>query len=146
MKPIIIETLENSGNEVALRVSQETGLPLIDSKTILDTAETLGADVAYLKHFEKKNFGSLIYALFSGANRYEQRPVQKAYSALAESIRILYRKNNGGIFMGRFAAGILSEFGSLVKAFIYASPMELSENSSKRQNMSEIGRNALFLQ
>lgn len=46
MKTIIIETLGKSGNEVALRVSQETGLPLIDSKTILDTAKTLGADVA----------------------------------------------------------------------------------------------------
>lgn len=138
MKTIIIETLGKSGNEVAFRVSQETGLPLIDSKTILDTAETLGADVAYLKHFEEKNFGSLIYALFSSANRHEQRPVQKAYSALAESIRILYRKNNGCIFMGRFAGGILSEFDSLVKAFIYSSPVELSEDSLTRQNISEI--------
>lgn len=138
MKTIIIETLEKSGREVALRVSQETGVPFIDNQTILDTAETLGADVAYLKHFEEKNFGSLIYALFSGANRHEQRPVQKTYSALAEAIRILYRQNNGGIFMGQFAAAILSEFNSVFRAFIYSSPMDLSEDSFKRQNISEI--------
>lgn len=138
MKPIIIETLEKSGREVALRVSENTGVPFIDNKTILDTAETLGADVAYLKHFEEKNFGSLIYALFSGANRYEQRPVHKAYSALAEAIRMLYRENNGGIFMGRFAAAILSQSCSVFRAFVYSSPMELSKDLLKRQNISEI--------
>lgn len=138
MKTIIIDTLEKSGREVALRVSQETGVPFIDNQTILDTAETLGADVAYLKHFEEKNFGSLIYALFSSANRYEQRPVQRAYSALAEAIRILYRQNNGGIFMGKFAAAILSEFDSVFRAFIYSSPMNLSKDSFKRQNMGDL--------
>lgn len=127
LRTIVIESFVKSGYEIAQKISQKTGMTFIDNRTILDEAEKLGADVAYLKPFEEKNFGSLIFSLFSNPNRFEQHSVHHSYNALAEAIRILHRKNKGGIFMGRFAAAILSELEPVCIAYVYSAPINLSK-------------------
>lgn len=142
MKTIVIESSEENGKEVALLVSEQTGIPFFDTQTVLDTAEKLGADVAFLKPYEEENFGSLVYSLFISSNRYENRTVQKTLSALAEAIRLLYRKNNGGIFMGKFTAEILSELDMVFVAHIESSNTSQSNHSFKLHDIGDVSQSS----
>lgn len=140
MKTIVIESSKESGKEVALRVSKQTGIPVFDTQTVIDTAEQLGADAACLKQYDEENFGSLVYTLFISSNRYENRTVQRSFSALAEAIRLLYHKHNGGIFMGKFAAEILSELDTVFIAHIEPSNISQSNCSFKQHNIGAVSK------
>lgn len=127
MKTITIDrTFGSGGREVALRISNMTGVPYFDSEIILKAAEDYGVDVGMLKNYDENYVGSLIYnlAMFSASSEYEQSAIYRTYFAVSETMRKLCQESGGGIFIGRCSDVILSESAPIIKTFIYSSSME----------------------
>lgn len=127
MKTITIDrTFGSGGREVALRISQMTGVPYFDNEIILKAAEDFGVDVGVLKNYDENYVGSLIYnlSMFSATGDYEQSTIYRTYFAVSEAMRKLCREHAGGIFIGRCADVILSDVRPILRTFIYSSSME----------------------
>ena len=127
MKTITIDrTFGSGGREVALRISQMTGVPYFDNEIILKAAEDFGVDVGVLKNYDENYVGSLIYnlSMFSATGDYEQSTIYRTYFAVSEAMRKLCREHEGGIFIGRCADVILSDVRPILRTFIYSSSME----------------------
>lgn len=142
MKTITIDrTFGSGGREVALRISEKTGVPYFDSEIILKAAEDFGVDVGVLKNYDENYVGSLIYnlSMFSASSEYEQSTIYRTYFAVCETIRKLNRENNGGIFIGRCTDVILSEQCPTVRTFIYSSSME--KRIERTLEVEEVSRN-----
>ena len=127
MKTVTIDrTFGSGGREVAVRLSELTGMPLFDNDIILRAAENFGVDVGVLKNYDEHYVGSLIYNLsvFSGERDCESSAVYRTYYAVTETVRRLRAEHDGGIFLGRCADVILEGDCPLVRAFIFSSSME----------------------
>lgn len=127
LKTITIDrTFGSGGREVAMQLSQKTGVPFFDNEIILKAAEDFGVDVGLLRNYDENYVGSLIYnlSMFSTTGDYEQSAIYRTYFAVSEAMRRLCKEHDGGIFMGRCADVILSDVRPILRTFIYSSSME----------------------
>ena len=149
MKTVTIDrTFGSGGREVAVLLSQMTGVPLFDNDIILKAAENFGVDVGVLKNNDEHYVGSLIYnlSLFSSDGDFESSPVFRTYFAVSETMRRLRGEHDGGIFMGRCADVILKDEGPIVRVFIYSSSMEKRiERTLRNEDVSD-GKAESFIQ
>ncbi|MBQ5544982.1 MAG: cytidylate kinase-like family protein [Clostridia bacterium] len=128
MKTITIDrTFGSGGREIALQLSQKTGVPFFDNEIILKAAEDFGVDVGLLRNYDENYVGSLIYnlSMFSTTGDYEQSAIYRTYFAVSEAMRRLCKEHEGGIFLGRCADVILADLRPILRTFIYSSSMEM---------------------
>lgn len=128
MKTITIDrTFGSGGREIAIRLSQKTGVPFFDNEIILKAAEDFGVDVGLLRNYDENYVGSLIYnlSMFSTTGDYEQSAIYRTYFAVSEAMRRLCKEHEGGIFLGRCADVILADLRPILRTFIYSSSMEM---------------------
>ena len=128
MKTITIDrTFGSGGREIALQLSQKTGVPFFDNEIILKAAEDFGVDVGLLRNYDENYVGSLIYnlSMMSTTGDYEQSAIYRTYFAVSEAMRRLCKEHEGGIFLGRCADVILADLRPILRTFIYSSSMEM---------------------
>ncbi len=144
----------SGGSEVAEKLADKWGVPLLDHKILEMTAENLDALPERVAKLEESNTNSLLYSLIMAGQviNPNEIPLSPGEQVFQEQSRIIMSAANQGpcVIVGRAAGYILRDNPKVLRVFMYASNedrlrrcMEHYKLSKKeaQENMRRFDRN-----
>ena len=131
------------GSEIGSTLSSMTGIPCYDKDKLITMAQNLGIPSEMFEKADEQATSSFLYSLAmssynGGIAHYgmtEHILTDRVFNIQSEEMKKI-AKNGDGIFIGRCADDVLSEFDGVLKIFLHA-PIEYRIQVLKKHGVSD---------
>lgn len=134
----------SGGREIGKKLADTLGIEFYDKELLEHTAKESGLCEEILKHHDEKRTASFLYSLVLepynagiASSPYSDMPIdQKVFLAQYDTIKKLADKGSG-IFVGRCADYVLSDYENVLSVFIHADNDFKIKRIMERYDLSE---------
>ena len=133
----------SGGHEIAAKLAEHYGIPLLDHNLLDEIAEEKGLEVSHLKHLDEKHKNVWISRKVKG---FSTSPEENIYLMQFDYLQKKAKNGESFVVVGRCSEHVLKDFDCMVSVFILGDKQKKKERIMELYQLSEGSAERLCLE